>query len=151
MLGYGIPAVVPPPMAPKSEVSESLEPVAPREPEGDPHLRSSLKVREYGIHALDGEFGHVSDFVIDDADWRIRYLVIATRNWLPGKHVLIAPAWVERVSFDEGQVFINLPQSLIKEAPDYDPTSSLSRAFEVRLHDHYGRKTDWDAVQGVTR
>ncbi|MGB8169592.1 MAG: hypothetical protein WCF18_18975 [Chthoniobacteraceae bacterium] len=74
MLGYRMPA------APLPESSKNLQPDGPPEPEGDPHLRSSLKVRGYGLHAQDGEFGHVSDFVPDDADWRLRYFVIATRN-----------------------------------------------------------------------
>ena len=86
------PAFAPPP--------ESAEDHLP-EPAGDPHLRSSQEVRKYEIRAQDGELGHVSDFVLDDADWRIRYLVIATRNWLPGKHVLLAPEWIESISFSK--------------------------------------------------
>jgi hypothetical protein len=140
-----------PAFAPPPEDAENLESDVPPEPEGDPRLRSSHKVRGYGIHAQDGEFGHVSDFVIDDADWRVRYLVIATRNWLPGKHVLVAPEWIERISYDDGQVFVNLARSIIKEAPDFDPNLPVSRAYEQRLHDHYARKAYWDAVQGVTR
>ena len=39
----------------------------------------------------DGEIGHVEDFIIDDETWAIRYLIIDTRNWWPGKKVLISP------------------------------------------------------------
>ena len=46
----------------------------------DPHLRSTDNVRGYEIQAIDGEIGHVEDFVIDDETWAIRYLVVATRN-----------------------------------------------------------------------
>ncbi len=145
MIGYGMPG------AALAKDAENLEADVPPEPQGDSHLRSSSKVRGYGIHAQDGEFGHVSDFVIDDSDWRVRYFVIATRNWLPGKHVLVAPDWIERISYDNGQVFVNLPSSIIKDAPDYDPAAPLNRANEERLHDHYGRKTYWDAVHDVAR
>lgn len=145
MIGYGVPTAYLP------GDSKDRQTEAPPEPDGDPHLRSSQKVRGYGIRAQDGELGHVSDFVIDDADWRVRYLAIATRNWLPGKHVLIAPDWIERISYDDGQVFVNLPRALIKDAPDYDFTAPVSRAYEERLHDHYGRKAYWEAVQGVAR
>ncbi len=145
MIGMGMPAVVPT----QPEVSENLQPEV--EPEGDRHLRSSREVQDYGICAQDGELGHISDFVIDDADWCVRYLVVATRNWLPGKHVLLAPDWVERISFEEGMAFVNLPRSAIKDAPEYDPASGVSRAYEEQLHQHYKQKNYWDAVQGAKR
>ncbi len=141
MIGMAMPGVVSPPLATQAEVSEKAEP-------GDRHLRSSQKVQDYGIRAQDGELGHISDFVIDDADWSVRYLVVATRNWLPGKHVLLAPDWVELISFEDGKAFVNLPRSAIKDAPEYDPASGVSRAYEEQLHQHYKQKNYWDAVEG---
>jgi hypothetical protein len=67
----------------------------------DPHLRSTDEVTGYHLVALDGEIGHVDDFIIDDETWAIRYLVVATRNWWPGKKVLISPKWIESVSWEE--------------------------------------------------
>ena len=32
----------------------------------------------YPIHATDGEIGHVEDFMVDDYNWTIRFLVVAT-------------------------------------------------------------------------
>jgi hypothetical protein len=37
---------------------------------------------------MDGEIGHVEDFILDTEAWRIHYLALDTRNWLPGKKVL---------------------------------------------------------------
>jgi len=133
----------------EGEVSENPQPDAPSEPAGDRHLRSSHEVRGYGIHAQDGELGHVSDFILDDADWRIRYLVIATRDWLPGRHVLVAPEWIETISFSGSEVFVNLPRSTIKSAPEFDPAAPVSRAYEQRLHDHYERKAYWEAARAA--
>ena len=62
-----------------------------RRNDDDPHLRSIEAVTGYHIHASDGEIGHVEDFLIEDADWSIRYLVVDTKNWWPGKKVLISP------------------------------------------------------------
>ena len=58
----------------------------------DPHLRSMTAVTGYHIHASDGEIGHVENLLVDSASWRIRYLIADTRNWWPGKHVLLSPA-----------------------------------------------------------
>jgi hypothetical protein len=35
--------------------------------------------------------GHVENFLADDANRDIRYLVIATRNRLPREHIQLAP------------------------------------------------------------
>ena len=66
----------------------------------DPHLRSTRDVSGHHIQAADGEIGHVEDFIIDDETWAIRYLIIDTQNWWPGKKVLVSPQWIERVSWE---------------------------------------------------
>ena len=57
----------------------------------DPHLRSAREVTGYHIQAVDGGIGHVQDFIVDDEDWGIRYMLVDTRNWLPGESVLVSP------------------------------------------------------------
>ena len=64
---------------------------------GDPHLFSATTVKGYHVHATDGDVGHVENFLADDENWDIRYLVVATHNWLPGKHVQLAPFAVEAI------------------------------------------------------
>ena len=71
-----------------------------------PVFRSTKDVTGRTIQARDGEIGHVSDFVVDDEDWAIRYLIVDTRNWWPGKKVLISTQWIERISWEESKVFI---------------------------------------------
>ena len=73
-----------------------------------PHLRSTRNVAGYHIEATDGMVGHVADFIIDDETWEIRYLVIDTKNWWPGKQVLVSPRWIDRVSWSESKVFVSL-------------------------------------------
>jgi hypothetical protein len=109
----------------------------------DPHLRSTHDVSRHHIHAEEGEIGHVDDFVIDDETWAIRYLIIDTRNWLPGKKVLISPGWIERVSWDESEVFVNPSRETIKQSPEYMEESLLSRDYETSLHRHYNRIAYW--------
>lgn len=109
----------------------------------DPHLRSTHDVSGHYIEAADGGIGHVEDFIIDDETWAIRYLVIDTRNWWPGKKVLVAPQWVERVSWNESTVFINLSRETIKQSPEYTEESLLTREYETELHRHYNRQGYW--------
>jgi len=109
----------------------------------DPHLRSTHDVSGHHIQAEDGEIGHVEDFIIDDETWAIRYLIIDTRNWWPGKKVLISPQWIERVSWSESKVFVNLPRETIKQSPEYTEALLLTRDYETRLHGHYHLQGYW--------
>lgn len=114
-----------------------------QEEAGDAHLRSIKEVARYRIQATDGEIGHVEDFIVDDKTWTIRYLVVSTRNWWPGKKVLISPQWIERVSWEQSEVFVNLTQEAIKAAPEYTADSLLERDYETSLHGHYDRSGYW--------
>jgi sporulation protein YlmC with PRC-barrel domain len=106
-------------------------------------LRSTSAVSGYNIHASDGEIGHVEDFVIDDETWAIRYLVVDTRNWWPGERVLLAPKWIERVSWDHSKVFISLSREAIRRSPKYSAEAMISRQYEAELHGHYDRVGYW--------
>jgi hypothetical protein len=114
------------------------------EREGDPHLRSTKEVRGYHIAAEDGEVGHVEDFLVDEQwDWAIRYVIVYTRNWLPGRKVLVAPQWIERVDWGEAEVYVDLSQDEVKNSPEWDPSGSIDREYEERLYGHYGRPVYW--------
>jgi len=113
----------------------------PQQPE-NPHLRSTDAVEGYHLHAQDGEIGHVEDYILDDQDWRVRYLEIDTGHWLPGKKVLISPAWIRKVDWMREEVVIDLPCERIKTAPEYDPTQIISRDYELALYKHYGKSLD---------
>ncbi|MEO8186195.1 MAG: PRC-barrel domain-containing protein, partial [Burkholderiaceae bacterium] len=87
----------------------------------DSHLRSSNVVISYEIMATDGPIGSVANFVFDDESWAIRYLVVDTRKWLPGKHVLLSPERIDRVSWPEHEVFVNVKRQAVEANPEYDP------------------------------
>jgi len=111
----------------------------------DLHLRSTKDVTGRTIEARDGEIGHVSDFVVDDEDWAIRYLIADTRNWWPGKKILIATQWIERICWEESKVFINLTREAVKGAPEYTEEALITRDYEEELHHHYLRERYWHA------
>ncbi len=86
----------------------------------DIHLRSCDEVSGYNIHATDDTIGHVDDFLFDEEDWSIRLMVVDTRNWWPGKHVMIPPQRVSYVSWEEKEVFVNVTRADIESSPEYD-------------------------------
>lgn len=130
-------AALPPPVIADAEASE----------QADPTLRSTEEVIDYYIHARDGDLGHLADFLVDDENWTIRYLVIDTRNWWPGKKVLVTPQWITEVSWGEAKVYVDLTQEEIKNSPAFDPSVAIDRSYEEQLFDHYGRPTYWSPRQ----
>ena len=110
---------------------------------GDRHLRSVREVTGYAIQARDGDIGHVEDFLLDERDWSIRYLIVDTKNWLPGKKVLVAPTWISGVHWDRSNVSVDLTRSAIEQAPEYDESTGLTREYETRLYNHYSRPAYW--------
>jgi hypothetical protein len=120
---------------------------AQKRDQGDPHLRSTREVIGYHIQTTDGEIGHVDDFVVDDEAWVIRYVVVDTQNWLPGKKVLIAPQWIADVDWAGRRVSTDLAKDAIENGPEFDPSLPVNREYEVRLYDYYGRPHYWMRVQ----
>lgn len=111
--------------------------------EGDSHLRSVRHVKGYHVSAADGEIGHIEDFIVDDETWRLRYVVVDTRNWLPGRKVLVALQWLRQFDWAERKVGTDLEREAIKHGPDYDPAIAVNRAYEERLYDFHGRPKYW--------
>jgi hypothetical protein len=109
----------------------------------DSHLRCTEAVAGYYIDATDGEIGHVDGFVLDDEAWAIRYIEVATRNWWPGKKVLVSPTWIERVSWTKSKVYVGLSREAIQNAPEHRESVPITREYENRLYLHYGRPPYW--------
>lgn len=126
--------------------TERLREAATAESPVDPHLRSIGEVDGYHVEATDGRIGHVEDFLIDDSNWRVGYVVINTRNWLPGKRVIIAPGWIRKVDWSASTVCADLTRDSIKNSPAYDPSHPMSSDYLGQLHQHFGRppQPDWD-------
>ncbi|HVQ76115.1 MAG TPA: PRC-barrel domain-containing protein, partial [Candidatus Binatia bacterium] len=120
------------------------------EERGDPHLRSSGAVIGYHIEATDGDIGHVEDFLVEDSSWAIRYMVVDTRNWWPGKKVLVSPEWIQRVDWSDSKVHVGMTREQVSTSPEYDPLGPIARDYEALLHGHYGRPSYWERPAKAT-
>lgn len=82
-------------------------------------LHKSSKVKGFHIHALDGEIGHVDDFLFD-TQWAISYLVVDTSNWLGGKSVLLSTTMVTNVNSPGKRIDVDLTREQIAHAPSVE-------------------------------
>lgn len=107
--------------------------------QGDPHLRSIRETRHYAIEARDGSIGHVEDFLIDDDTWEIPHLIVDTRNWLPGRKVLLPPASILPVNWSASDLHVDLTREQIERAPGYVPGQPATADYTDRPHAHRSR------------
>lgn len=104
----------------------------------DVHLRSVREVTDYHIHASDGQIGHIEEFLLEDADWSIGYLVVDTQNWWPAKKVLISPHSVKEIDWSSRLVNVDADRQTVKGAPAYDASITIDRAYEDKFRKYYG-------------
>src|SRR3546814_20510663 len=79
-------------------------------------IRSIKELCHYDIAAKDGSLGDVHDLFFDDSAWQVRYLVIDTGSWLPGRRVLVSPQAVENIDGAEEKVSVGLYKREIRES-----------------------------------
>ncbi len=136
MGGYGRGAMAPQPWPEAQRREEQIAEIQRRN--DDPHLRSIDAVTGYHIHASDGEIGHVEDFLLEEADWSIHYLVVDTKNWWPGKKVLISPRSAREINWRDKLVNLDVDRQKVKDSPAYDASTTVDRAYEKHFHSYYG-------------
>jgi hypothetical protein len=104
-----------------------------------PHLHAASEIIGNDILASDGEIGHVEDFILDEEEWSVRSAVAATRNWLPGKHVLVPVARLKQVDWADARLEVEMTRDEIKAGPEFDPRKPINVEIEARIYDFEGR------------
>jgi len=107
-------------------------------PEDVSGFHGVASISGYHVHASDGDIGHVENVLADDSNWEIRYLIIATRNWLPGKVVQISPYAVRDINWFGDSINMNITREQVRSAPAWDPLAIVDKTTEDALHRHFG-------------
>ena len=111
----------------------------------DAHLRSADKVTGYDIQATDDSIGQVQDFIFDEQNWAIRYLVVDTSKWWQGGHrVLVGVHWADSIDWATRKVHVSLTREQVKSSPVFEDVGSIHREYEALLHNNYRRTGYWD-------
>jgi hypothetical protein len=83
-------------------------------------LHKTSWLRGCHILATDGEIGHIDDFLFDERDWTVRYLVVDTSNWIGGRSVLIATSALATVEAEGRRVRVTLTRDQVKSGPSVE-------------------------------
>lgn len=95
------------------------------------------------LHALDGEIGRIDDLYFDDLTWVIRYMIVRTGSWFAEKDVMLSPASIRDVVWDDDGVYVDLTKQQIQESPDLDGQRPVTREQEMELVRHYRWPSYW--------
>lgn len=111
-------------------------------------IGSAKKLMGLRLKAVDGEIGKVKDVYFDDHTWTIRYLVVDTGHWLPGRMVLISPQSVGEPDWSGHILPVSLTKEKIETSPDIDADQPVSRQIQSRLAAYYQWTPYWGTYAG---
>jgi hypothetical protein len=109
----------------------------------DGMLRSIRELQGFGIEATDGPIGRVHEMLFDDQQWVVRYLVVDTGKWLPGRRVVISPISVDAIDGMARRVILRLDKEQIRNSPDIYSDEPVSRQKEAAFYAYYGYAAYW--------
>lgn len=108
-------------------------------------MQRSLKdLERYSVCATDGEIGHVVDFLLDDEQWAVRYLVVEAGGFFNGRRVLISPIAFREVDWATRQFHLALTMDKVKASPAVDTDKPVSRQHEQDYSRYYGYSYYWN-------
>lgn len=107
--------------------------------EEEMRIRSIKEVLGYSIHAKDGRIGHIDDFIVDDKEWDIRFIVVSTRNIIPGKKVLVPVVFAEKILWEKGEIYFDLIKTAIENSQEYNSSALVNSEDEAKVYDYYRR------------
>src|SRR5208337_5403123 len=112
------------------------------------------------VKAGDGHVGSVKDFLFDDRSWKVRWMVVDTVHWLPGRQALVHPSAIAPLDLalpakrvlpmmttgDTLVVSVRLTKEQIEASPDARQDEPVTKQMETDVYDHYG----WDPAWGMS-
>lgn len=111
---------------------------------GDTHLRSVRHLTGYAVETADGVVGRVGDFVLDDATWTIRLVVLDPRAaHVVVEHLTAFPlGYIASFDWNRRRMRTRFENWMLADAPEYHALCLDDPAYEQRVRDHYARSSE---------
>jgi hypothetical protein len=106
-------------------------------------LWQSSTIIDSGIRATDGSIGSISDLLFEDSSWKVRWVVVDTGSWLPGRKVLLPPSELGRPQAMPQEFPVNLTRKQVEDSPGLGTDAPVSRQLEASTYGHYGWAPYW--------
>jgi hypothetical protein len=99
-------------------------------------LRRSQELIGYHIEATDAAVGRLEDFLVDEATWTTRHIVLRISKGLLSRQVLVSPDWIRSVNGVERKLFVQLCREEIERGPACDPERLPAAECAKAPHPH---------------
>jgi uncharacterized protein YrrD len=103
-------------------------------------------MKGYAIAGSDGHLGAVNDFLFDDTNWQVRWMVVDTGHWFPGRKVLLPIESLGRPEPVHRRFPVKLTMRQVKQSPDVNLDLPVSRQAETNVYDYYSWEPYWSAI-----
>jgi uncharacterized protein YrrD len=103
-------------------------------------------IEGYHIRATDGDVGKVDDFLFDEMDWSVGWLVVDTGGWLSPRAVLLPPPELGHPDRASRTFSVRCTRKHVEESPPIAMHLPVSRQMEARLYAHYGWQPYWMGI-----
>jgi hypothetical protein len=105
-------------------------------------LGSTDGIKGYRVFAGDRDAGSVTDFLVDDQTWALRYLIVASA----GRTLPVSPHWMAQLADAERMITLDVTPAAIENAPAYGKPSDVTQGYEMTLFKHFGYDREIDSV-----
>jgi hypothetical protein len=89
------------------------------------------------VWAADGRAGSIYDLLLDDRTWTVRYVILDTGRWFPGRKVILPTDHLKRDADNGARLLTNLEVETIKEGPELNSSTSVNSEVENELLKYY--------------
>jgi len=95
-------------------------------------------LKGYAIEASDGLMGTVKTFLFDDTTWRIRWLLIDTRNGLTGQQVVVHPPAIGTPNRERQHLPVWLSRARVGASPDFEQDQPVTMPMQSEPCGYHG-------------
>ncbi len=106
-------------------------------------LQGAKDIKNYAVHAVDGDVGGVGGFYFDDESWSVRYLVAKAGGLLLNRQVLIAPGFLERADPETMILHTNLTKEQVENSPGIEADRPVAAQQELDYYVYYAATPYW--------
>lgn len=97
----------------------------------NPHLHSCTDLLNYMIKGSDGNIGLLSDILIDDSVWKIRFVVGIIKSLSEKYEKLIENKLIDTIDNSNLLIKVSLDSKHIIKNPNFDTSKHVDRSYEL--------------------
>jgi hypothetical protein len=101
------------------------------------------------ICGTDGDIGGLHDAYFNGVTWRLRYFVVDSGSWLPGKKHLLSPHALEQIKWPDSLACVSATKKQFEQSPGVLLDRPISRKMEAAVANHFAWSAYWSAGMGA--